>query len=522
MTAHGSATNTRILLSFSSRYAELARRIENDLRAANIEVRYDQWEGGGGVPATQCIAGGVEGVAFVLPLLTPSDAAPTWVGDEWKLAIHDQARARGVPVLPLRGDLCTIPEYLKTDSFADLHGREYGPELRRLVETLRNQSGDTAIKLPDGGRDAASTRSPLTIPAHPLTLEVGQELAQALGGEEGLRDFVDEMAPLMIDGLFFELGVQFPLPHVRVTSEAPWSARIMINDVPEHQVEVWPGSVMVNVSAGELAKRKVSAERAVNPATGAECAWIPAIYAEAAVECGFTTWDAPGFLILTLSAVLRRKAADFIGVEEARAMLELIKPAYPQLVAQTVPKPVPLFLLTDVLRRLVVELVSIRNLRRILLALADSGRVENDPHMLTEYVRAGLRRELTYMFSRGRKQVVVFLLNPEIEAAIHDGMRHTATASYVNLEPARLRAIVDAIRRAMDILPDDVQMPQILTNPEIRASVRRLVVTSMPQLHVVSYQDLRPDVNIQPLGRISLDGFSPRAGVSVGGVPLWG
>ena len=75
---------------------------------------------------------------------------------------------------------------------------------------------------------------------------------------------------------------------------------------------------------------------------------------------------------------------------------------------------------------------------------------------------------------------------------------------------------------AMDTLPNGVQMPQILTNLEIRASVRRLVVTSMPQLHVVSYQDLRPDVNIQPLGRISLDGFSPRAGVSVGGVPLWG
>ncbi|HEX6625487.1 MAG TPA: hypothetical protein VF064_17360 [Pyrinomonadaceae bacterium] len=57
---------------------------------------------------------------------------------------------------------------------------------------------------------------------------------------------------------------------------------------------------------------------------------------------------------------------------------------------------------------------------------------------------------------------------------------------------------------------------------EIRSSVRRLVSTSLPWLHVVSYQELRPDTSIQPVGRVSLDGFSPRPGVSVCGVPLWG
>jgi type III secretory pathway component EscV len=57
---------------------------------------------------------------------------------------------------------------------------------------------------------------------------------------------------------------------------------------------------------------------------------------------------------------------------------------------------------------------------------------------------------------------------------------------------------------------------------EIRSSVRRLVAPSMPWLHAVSYQELAPTTSVQPLGRISLDGFSPRAGVSVDGVPLWG
>ena len=525
MSAHDSTGCTRVLLSFSSAYGDLARRIANDLRAANIEVRYDQWEGGGGVPATQPVARGIDDVTFVLPLLTPSDVAPTWIGDEWKRAIHDGAAARGLDVLPLRGegDLRAIPDFLRDRSFADLRERDYAPELRRLVETIRNRSGDTAIKLPDGGREADAARTPVTSPANPLTLEVGERLASAFEGEDGTRRFVDELVPLMYDGLFYELGVQFPRLHLRVTSNVPpWCARIVINDIPETEAEVRPDSVMVNDSVGALASLGVDAEPAVNPANGAASAWIPARAATAAHSRGLTTWDAREFLILALSAVLRRKAADFIGLDEARAMLARIEPVFPQLVAETVPKTVSLFVLTDVLRRLVVELVSVRNLRRILLALADWGRVENDPLLLTEYVRAALRRQLTHQLSRGTNQLVVFLLHPEIETAIRDATRHTATASYVDLEAARLRKIVDAIREPMRALPGGVQVPQILTLMEIRSSVRRLVGTSLPWLHVVSYQELRPDTSIQPVGRISLDGFSPRAGVSVGGVPLWG
>ncbi len=277
----------------------------------------------------------------------------------------------------------------------------------------------------------------------------------------------------------------------------------MINDIPETEVEVRPDSVMVNDSVGALASLGVDAEPAVNPANGAASAWIPARAATAAHSRGLTTWDAREFLILALSAVLRRKAADFIGLDEARAMLARIEPVFPRLVAETVPKTVSLFVLTDVLRRLVVELVSVRNLRRILLALADWGRVENDPLLLTEYVRAALRRQLTHQLSRGTNQLVVFLLHPEIETAIRDATRHTATASYVDLEAARLRKIVDAIREPMRALPGGVQVPQILTLMEIRSSVRRLVGTSMPWLHVVSYQELRPR-HTHPAGRTHL------------------
>jgi type III secretory pathway component EscV len=525
MSTKNSTGRTPVLLSFSSAYTDLARRLADDLKAANIEVRYDKWEGGGGIPATQSLDHGVDDTAFVLPLLTPSNAARTWIGDEWRRTIYEEARARGVDVLPVRGDgdLHAIPDFLRDRSFADLCDREYALELRRLVETIRDRSGNPGIELPGDDREVHGTRPPMTLPANPLVLEAGESLGPLFEGDAGTRTFLSEMVPMMRDGLFYELGVQFPGISLRSGSDAPLSfVRIVINDIPETQVEVRSDSVMVNDSVAAMAERGFAAEPAINPATGAECAWLPAHKAAAARDCGLTTWDAYGFLILALSSVLRRKAADFIGIDETRAMLRQIEPVFPQLIAETVPKTVSLFVLTDVLRRLVAEGVSIRNLRRILMALANWGRVETDPLYLTEYVRAALQRQITHRLSRGTNKLVVFLLHPDIETLIRNATRHTATGSYVDLEPDRLREILNAIRAPMGALGDNIQVPQILTVMEIRSAIRRLVAPSLPGLHVVSYQELGPTTNIQPIGRISLDGFSPRTGVSVDGIPLRG
>jgi type III secretory pathway component EscV len=506
MNKQSSIGRTRIVLSFSSAYAQFARRIANDLGAAKIDVWLDQWEGGGGVPGIQSVAVDLDDVTFVLPLLTPSNAAATWIGDEWKRAIHDAAVARGIKVLPVRGagDQQAIPDFLSDRSHADL-ARDYSFELRRLVETIRDLSGDTRIKVPDSRSEANGA------PRHPLALEVGEKLAPLFKVDEGTESFVDDLVPMMYEGLFYELGVQFPRLHLQVSSDlAPSSARIVINDVPETLFEVHPEAVMVSDTVAAMAELGIEAEAAINPATGSSSAWIPARHAESARNRGLTTWDPRGFLILTLSAVLRQKAADFIGIDQVEAMLKQIKEVFPHLVAETVPKTVSLFVLTDVLRRLIAEIVCIRNLRGILMALADWGRFERDPLMLTEYVRAALQRQITHQLSRGTRQLVVWLLDPCIEKLILDSMQHTPTGTYMDLEPARLRSILDSIRAPWNSLPDNVQIPQILTTMEIRSSVRRLVATSMPHLNVISYQELGPDADIQPLGRISLDGFSTR------------
>lgn len=519
-----SSPSTQVLVSFSSAYGSAARRIRKDLNAANIAVRYDQWEGGGGLPAVPSVANTLDDIAVVLPLITPSSIAGTWLGDEWKRAIFDPAIERGIRVLPVRaeGDQVLAPEFMQADSFADLRDRDYAEELQRLIRSIRDISGDDHILVADKLNVAAAV--PLVDVHSPTTLEI--EFGEALGVlqvRHGVPDrFGDELLPMMYDGLFYELGVEFPIP-IRSPNPAlaPNSARLLINGVPEAELAIPAGSVMVNENADTLTRLGIRSTPAINPANGNNCAWIPIEHRASVMEMGLVTWDDAEFLVLAISALLRNKAADFIGILESRAILERIATTFPVLVAESVPRVVSEFAFTDVLRRLLAEHVSVRNLRRILMTLADWGRVEDGPLMLTEYVRAALRRQLSYQFSRGSNQLAVLLLDPSIEAKIGSALRYTPTGGYLDLTPDGVRTILEAIRQPMVRLPNGVQIPPILTVMEIRSAVRRLVATEFPQLHVLSYQDLRPDIDIQPVGRIELDGFCPRAGCFVGDVQLW-
>ncbi len=522
MTSKVSTDAVCLLMSFSSEYVDLARRLKGDLSTANLRVQLNQWDGGGRMPAVQSGEHCVDDVNFVLPLLTPaplvvpSEEAVSWVGDEWRRAIYDHADARSIPILAVRGERCAVPDFLKNRSFADLCRRGYTLELRRLVETIRNRSQDTRIVLPDREPEVDDSRSTVASTT-PIVLELSDELMPLFAGTNGKSRFVEETVPCMRDGLFYELGVLFPGVHLRVAPDLSGSSsRIVINDVSEKRLELRLEDVMVNDNVEALAKRGFVAEPAVNPANGLSCGWISTRHAAAAEECGLATWDVHAYVILELTAVLRRIAADFVDADVTQVLLDRLKLAFPLLVEETVPKTVSLFILTDVLRRLVAERLPIRDLRRILMVVAKWGRCEEDPLMLTEYVRSGLKRQITHRVSRGQNNLTVFLLDPEMETAIQNATRQAATGDYVELEPDSLRQIVAAIEKPLSALADgSFQLPSILTTAEVRPIVRRLVAPWMPAIDVISYQEISQtrQIGIQPVGRISLDGFEPRQGI---------
>jgi len=210
-------------------------------------------------------------------------------------------------------------------------------------------------------------------------------------------------------------------------------------------------------------------------------------------------------VLTQLMTVLSHRAHEFLGLTETQNLLDQLEQHAPATVRQVVPKPVALTTLTDVLRRLVEEGVSIRDLKLILEALAQVASTEKDPLNLAEFVRSQMRRSITYKLTQGASQLEVCLLDPQIEETIRSSISRTGAGSFLTLAPAAGRDIVEAVKQALAAPREaTARRPVLLTQPDIRRFVRKLVETDLPELVVVSYADLLPELNLKPAAKASL------------------
>jgi type III secretion protein V len=209
-------------------------------------------------------------------------------------------------------------------------------------------------------------------------------------------------------------------------------------------------------------------------------------------------------LLIELLPTLERRAQDFLGLSEAQGLLDELEQLAPASVRQVVPKPINLVQLTDILRRLVEERVSIRDLRAILEALSLVGAAEKDPLTLAEFVRSQLRRPITHSLTRGARELSVLLLDSHIEESVRGAITRTPAGSFLALAPVATRDILTAVRRAINNHAADAAPVVLLTQPDIRRYVRKLLEPDLPDVRVISYAELLPEVAIKPLGRATI------------------
>ena len=297
----------------------------------------------------------------------------------------------------------------------------------------------------------------------PWSIEVAEDLGSVLDDVADTPGLRSEALALR-ERMFGELGVPLPPPRVRVTASLPSRhAVVSLFEVPARLLPIDP------------AASDAQATRSI---------------ADAAAD------------------LLRTRAADFLGLAETQRLLDELEQIAPATVRNVVPKPVSLTLLADILRRLLEERVSIRDLRAILEALATVAANEKDPLNLTELVRANLRRALTFRLTRGRAELGVVLVDPMIEDTVRRAVTRTPAGAFLTLPPAAARDVVAAMRRASSEAAGQAPAPVVvLTQPDIRRFVRKLIETEMPDAIVVSFAELLPEVALRPLARANLTGI---------------
>lgn len=373
-----------------------------------------------------------------------------------------------------------------------LHRRQ--SEAARADEELRAKAGSAS-----GGEDVQPTF------AVPLAIVVSKQLTHLIDPktETGAR-FRAEL-PKLRSAVYYDLGVL--LPSVYVSGDAPLKANqyfIAIKEVPVVYGTLRPDCLFVNDSAENIKVFGLDGEEVRNPADLKPGAWIPATQRAIAELAGLKVWEPAEVITLHLSRVMQRHAHEFIGIQEAQAYLDFAARGVPKLVEEVVPKTIGIHQFTEVLQRLVQEGISMRDIKTILDALSEWGRIEKDPVMLTEYIRASLKRYLAFRYTGGKDVLFAYLLDAEIEDVIRGAIRRTSTGSFLSLDPSLAHDILSAFRQELANLSPSAQKPVAITDMELRRFVRKMVELEFPQLAVLSYQELTPELNVQPVARITM------------------
>jgi type III secretion protein V len=359
-------------------------------------------------------------------------------------------------------------------------------------------------RVEDEARQEAMQAEMLIPAVTPLTLEIGTELTAAIPDER--LDWLEEMTAPIREGIFHERGVKIPALRVRPDSRrvAADAFSIRIDEVNVDRAVYPVGKQLVDATSEDLEVFQVAAADARHPVHRGPASWVDEDEAQGLEEAGYGTWDVAGYLVLRLTATLGEQAHEFVTIQQVQGMLEQLERLYPALVEEASPKVLDRQALTEVLRRLAEEGVSLRYLPKMLQTLADRGQAIQEPALLVEEVRAGLSRYITDCHADPDGTVVVYVVDPEVESTIEGAIRHGDGGRFLALDPDLSRRILDNATRVMRPDIEAGRTPIVLTGQDVRVYVRKLLSLEVERVTVLSYRELSPSLKIQPIAEIAL------------------
>lgn len=326
--------------------------------------------------------------------------------------------------------------------------------------------------------------------AQPLTLRLAPRLHS-----ESLSLEIDALRKT----LFETLGV--PLPDVSIIVDASMTDNSMA--VLVYQESVFSLTLPVAASCMVFTTAEaadVTTETQVLPQGMGRIAWLSAAEGQRAQQAGQTVFTGDQCLIGLLHKVLVNHMAEFIGVQEARYLMDAMEKRYAELVKE-LQRQMPINKIAEVLQRLVSERVSIRDLRLIFGTLIEWAPREKDVQMLTEYVRIALRRHILHRLMVEGTPLRVLRIGEEMENVIRESIRQTAMGTYTALSSEQRAQILQLIAEAQAVHGEFV----IVSSVDTRRFLRKVIEQQHADIAVLSWQEIGEHCLIQVVQSIDLN-----------------
>lgn len=368
-------------------------------------------------------------------------------------------------------------------------------KMQKEEEAEKKKKSEEAALKPD--KEKIESLLPLDM----LELEVGYSLINIVDSDQS-GDLLERIVSIRKQ-FAMDLGIVVPSVHIRDNLQLqPGDYQIMIKGVKvaggtlmaEHLLAMDPGNV----------SKKVEGVDTTEPAFGLPALWVTKSQKEEAELAGYTVVDLPTVIATHLTEVIRTHAHELLGRQEAQRLIEAFQKTHPKVVEELIPNLLPLGGVVRVMQNLLREQVSIRDLLTIFETLADEAPKTKDTDLLTESVRKALSRGITKKYTNEDGQVVVMSLDRKVEEAISNSLLQTEQGVQLVLDPQYAQQVLTQLSRVIENNPVVAGQPVLLTSPTIRRHLRKLTERFIPQLVVLSHNELIPTANVKSVEVVRL------------------
>ncbi len=381
-----------------------------------------------------------------------------------------------------------------------------GAILFGLGFTLRNATKTKKLPVVDDHLEkmAKEARKPeniiSTLQVDPIEMEFGYSIIPLADAKKG-GDLLDRIVMIRRQ-CAMDLGVI--VPSVRLRDNIQIDADEYI--VKIKGIEVARGKVKINhymAMNSSNSDVELKGTKTTDPAFGLPAIWIDDKEREKAEMNGYTIVDPPSVIATHLTEIIKRYSYELMTRQQAQVLVDHLKETQPALVEDVIPKIVGLGDVQKVLSNLLREGISIRDMGSIVEVLGDYGALTHDPVLLTEYVRQGLKRAITYKYAPDRR-IRVITVAADLEQVIIDNLHQSEQGVMLSLDPKTIQTILKNLRPVIEKELSFGIQPIVLTSPQVRPHFKRLTEQLAPDLTVLSFAEIEQNVEIHSDGLISL------------------
>src|SRR5262245_56540758 len=344
-------------------------------------------------------------------------------------------------------------------------------------------------------KDATPEKATAFLKIDSLAIEIGYGLIGLVDVQQG-GDFINRIRSIRKQ-VAQDLGVI--VPPVTITDNlklAPHQYSILLKGVEIARGELMPDKFLA-INPGN-ATEPIDGTPTKEPTFGLSAFWITKDSRERAQLMNYTVVDPATVLATHLTETVRSHAYELLGRQEVKALLDFVAETHPKLTEELVPKTLSLGEVQKVLQNLLRERVSIRDLVTIFETLADYGTQSKDYITLTEMTRAALNRSITKSLLNDQGELPVITLAPHWEERLNQAIVRGESGTYLAVDAKTFEQLVQALS---DVCQKTMASQwTLLCSSGLRFHVRKLIERFLPQLSVISPNDIPANVQIVSLG----------------------